>query len=91
MPTPRKVHKSTRVFALDSFDDQMNESTGKIGVYVDSKERVPTREDDEDNPFLTRRGKNRAKKPEPKTRKMNSSTAKMFDAAARDEGIVYNL
>ncbi|KAL5381884.1 hypothetical protein DPSP01_006829 [Paraphaeosphaeria sporulosa] len=90
MPTPRRAHKSMRsVLDLDSFGEQMSTSTPKIGVYVDSKERVPDREDEEINPFLTRRGKGKAKAAPRKERKVDEKTRQIFEAAARDEGIVY--
>lgn len=90
MPTPRKAHKSMRsALDLDSFDEQMGTTTPKIGVYVDSKERVPDREDEENNPFLTRRGKGKAKAAPKKERKVDEKTRQIFEAAARDEGIVY--
>lgn len=90
MPTPRRAHKSMRsVLDLDSFDEQMSASSPKIGVYVDSKERVPDREDAENNPFLTRRGKGKAKTVPRKERKIDDKTRQIFEAAARDEGIVY--
>ncbi|KAF2445289.1 hypothetical protein P171DRAFT_485349 [Karstenula rhodostoma CBS 690.94] len=90
MPTPRKAHKSMRsVLDLDSFGEQMSTGAPKIGVYVDSKERVPEREDDENNPFSTRRGKGKAKAAPRKERKVNEKTRQIFEAAARDEGIVY--
>lgn len=71
------------------FDDDLESSSGKIGVYVDSKERIPDREDEENNPFITRRGKGKAKATPRKTRKMDERTAKIFERAARDEGIVF--
>ncbi|KAL1610033.1 hypothetical protein SLS60_001698 [Paraconiothyrium brasiliense] len=90
MPTPRRAHKSVRsVLDLDSFEEQMSTSTPKIGVYVDSKERVPDDQDGENNPFLTRRGKGKGKAAPKKDRKVNEKTRQIFEAAARDEGIVY--
>ncbi|KAL5442004.1 hypothetical protein PMIN06_008857 [Paraphaeosphaeria minitans] len=90
MPTPRRAHKSMRsVLDLDSFDEQMSTSTPKIGVYVDSKERVPDREDEENNPFLSRRRKGKAKAAPRKEPKVDEKTRQIFEAAARDEGIVY--
>ncbi|KAL5427407.1 hypothetical protein PMIN04_001421 [Paraphaeosphaeria minitans] len=90
MPTPRRAHKSMRsVLDLDIFDEQMSTSTPKIGVYVDSKERVPDREDEENNPFLSRRRKGKAKAAPRKEPKVDEKTRQIFEAAARDEGIVY--
>ena len=90
MPTPRKAQKTTKsILALESFDEQMSTATPKIGVYVDSKDRVPDREDEDVNPFVSRRGKGKAKATTRKPRKMDEKTRKIFEAAARDEGIVY--
>lgn len=72
---------------LESFEE--GSTTPKIGVYVDSKERIPDRKDEESNPFVTRRGKGKAKATPRKPRKMDEEKQKIFDAAARDEGIVY--
>jgi hypothetical protein len=90
MPTPRRAHKSMRsVLDIDSFGEQMSTGTPKIGVYVDSKERVPDREEADVNPFLTRRGKGKVRAAPTKERKVNEKTRQIFEAAARDEGIVY--
>ncbi|KAJ4305499.1 hypothetical protein N0V90_001030 [Kalmusia sp. IMI 367209] len=90
MPTPSKSRKSMKsALDLDSFDEHMGAGSDKIGVYVDSKERVPDREDEENNPFVSRRGKGKAKATPKKPRKMDEKTVKIFEAAARDEGIVY--
>lgn len=90
MPTPRKAHKTTKsALDLESLDGQISAAAPKIGVYVDSKERIPDREDEEDNPFITRRGRGKAKAVLKKSRKMDEKSQKMFEAAARDEGMVY--
>lgn len=73
--------------SLEGFAEEV-ESGSKIGVYVDSKERVPDREDEEVNPFVTKRGKAKAKATK-RVRKMDEKTEKMFEAAARDEGMIY--
>lgn len=90
MPNPRKVRKSMKdVYSLDSFAEQMNNTNEKIEIYTDSKERVPTRDDEEDNPFVTKKGKGKAKAVPQKARKMDGKTREMFEAADRDEGIVF--
>lgn len=89
MPTPRKAKSMKSALDLESFDAKIESASPKIGVYVDSKERVPDREDEEANPFITRRGKGKAKAAPKKPRKMDEKTQKMFQAAAREEGIVY--
>jgi len=90
MPTPRKGRKSMKnVFTLESFAEQMDE-TEKIEIYTDSKERVPTHDEDEDNPFVTKKGKGKAKAT-PKVRKIDAKTVKMEDAVNREEGMIYIL
>jgi hypothetical protein len=90
MPTPRKGRKSMKnVFTLESFAEQMDE-TEKIEIYTDSKERVPTHDEEEDNPFVTKKGKRKAKAT-PKARKTDVKTVRMEDAVNRDEGMVYIL
>ncbi|KAF1978705.1 hypothetical protein BU23DRAFT_230611 [Bimuria novae-zelandiae CBS 107.79] len=89
-PTPRKAHKSMKTaLNLESFDEQTGSAASNIGVYVDSKERVPEREAAEDSPFVGRRGKGKAKAAPKKSRKVDERTKVMFEAAARDEGMVY--
>lgn len=89
MPTPRKARSGKSALSLEGFAEEV-ESGSKIGVYVDSKERVPDREDEEVNPFVTKRGKAKAKaKATKRVRKMDEKTEKMFEAAARDEGMIY--
>jgi hypothetical protein len=87
MPTPKKSRRS-KLFSLD-LDDDARENADKIEVYTDSKERIPTVDPDEDNPFLDKPGakprqSNVAKKRSPRG-------ARMEEAAKNDEGIVYVL
>lgn len=93
MPTPRKIRKTKNVYTLDSFNEQMETANDKIEIFTDSKERIPTRDDEEDNPFITKKGKGKAKaKTTPqRTRKLNEQEAKMQEAAERDEGMIYIL
>ncbi|KAF1959762.1 hypothetical protein CC80DRAFT_489852 [Byssothecium circinans] len=91
MPTPRKARKTMDAFTLESFAERMEEGE-KINIYTDSKERVPTRDDDgEDNPFTTKKGKGKAKAVPQKPRQMDAHTKELFDAAARGEGMVFSL
>ena len=90
IPTPRKSRKNRRdLFTLESFAEQMEEETEKIEIYTDSKERIPTR-DDEDNPFITKKGKTKAKGAS-RPRKIDTRTARMQEAVNRDEGMIYIL
>lgn len=84
MPTPKKSRRS-KMFSLDNG----HEESDKIEVYTDSKERIPTADPDEDNPFLDKPGtkprqSNAAKKRSPRG-------ARLEEAARNDEGIVYVL
>jgi hypothetical protein len=90
MPTPRKGRKCMKnVFTLESFAEQMDE-TEKIEIYTDSRERIPTHDDEEDNPFVTKKGKGKAKATL-KTRKIDAKTAQMEEAVNREEGMIYIL
>ena len=90
MPTPRKSRKTKNLFTLESFADQMNENPEKIPIYTDSKERVPTPgAQTEENPFLSKKGKGKAKAAPQKSKKVDKRTAKMEEAVDRDEGMVY--
>lgn len=93
--TPRKARKYTKnVYSLNSFEEN-GESSENIEIYTDSKERIPTAdEDDEENPFVTKKSKGKAKpkaKPTPQRRKRDAKTEKMEEAVNRDEGMVYIL
>ncbi|CAG5150201.1 uncharacterized protein ALTATR162_LOCUS2581 [Alternaria atra] len=91
MPTPRKGRKTKNLYTLESFAEQMDENTEKISIFTDSKERVPTPgAQTEENPFITVKGKGKAKATPQKSRKViDRKTVKMEAAADRDEGMVY--
>lgn len=92
MPSPRKGRKSRKdAYTLESFAERMEEANEHIEVFTDSKERIPTRDADEDNPFVTKKGKGKAKAAPPKPRKVDAKTARMNEAVERDEGMVYLL
>jgi hypothetical protein len=92
MPTPRKVRKTRDIYTLESFEEQMNGANDKIEIFTDSKERVPTADDEEHNPFVTKKGRGKAKAKAPaRPRKVDPAATKMFDAADRDEGMVFLL
>lgn len=89
MPTPRKMRKTKNLLTLESFHRDEEDHAEKITIYTDSKERVPTQNDDEDNPFITKKGKGKAKATSQKASKADAQATKMHDAADRDEGMVY--
>jgi hypothetical protein len=87
MPTPKRSRRS-KLFSLNLDDDQRAPSEN-IEVYTDSKERIPTVDPEEDNPFWDQQGsKTRQSKP---ATKRSTRDARMEDAARNDEGIVYVL
>jgi hypothetical protein len=91
MPTPRKSRKTKDLYTLESFAKHMDESTEKIPIYTDSKERVPTPgAQTDENPFLSTKGKGKAKSVAQKSRKtVDKKMAKIDEAVDRDEGMVY--
>ncbi|KAH7088054.1 hypothetical protein FB567DRAFT_627845 [Paraphoma chrysanthemicola] len=90
VPTPRKARKTKNLFSLESFEQNAHgESSEKIQIFTDSKERIPTRDDEEDNPFVTKKGKGRARAIPQKSKKHDARTEAMSDAVDRDEGMVY--
>lgn len=90
VPTPRKARKTKNLFTLESFAQQTDDTTEKIAIYTDSKERVPTPGAQDDNPFLTKKGKGKAKATPQRSRKaVDERTERMNEAADRDEGVVY--
>ncbi|XPS73547.1 hypothetical protein M3J09_005692 [Ascochyta lentis] len=91
--TPRKARRTIKnAYSLESFE-QGGESSDKITIFTDSKERVPTADEDEENPFVTRKGRGKAKakaKATPqKSRKVDARTADMEEAVDREEGMIY--
>ncbi|KAF2814167.1 uncharacterized protein BDZ99DRAFT_410503 [Mytilinidion resinicola] len=100
MPTPRKSRKGKKnAFTLQSFAEGDDEDEEKIEIYTDTKERIPSLDPDEDNPFITRskNGKTKASAsiaaPEPKRRKISPSeeerVRKMEEKARNNEGMIY--
>ncbi|KAL6711233.1 hypothetical protein ACN47E_005764 [Coniothyrium glycines] len=92
VPTPRKARKTKNLFTLESFAQQNDDSSEKIAIYTDSKERIPTPGSQNDNPFLTTKGKGKGKAvatPQKSRKTVDERTTKMNEAAARDEGMVY--
>lgn len=95
--TPRKARKFTKdVYSLNSFEETGESS--KIEIYTDSKERIPTadEDDDEENPFVIKKGKGKGKgkakaKAAPQRRKKDAKTEEMEDAVNREEGMIFLL
>ena len=77
---------------MDPFDD-LEPQADKIEVYEDSKERVPTADYDEDNPFLAQPGPQKSKTSSRSTRtRPKSGREKKIETAVRnDEGVSYVL
>ncbi|KAF2178827.1 hypothetical protein K469DRAFT_598039 [Zopfia rhizophila CBS 207.26] len=90
MPTPRKGRKSRKnVFTLESFAEQMDEDAEKIEIYTDSKERIPTLDETEENPFMMKKGKGKANGTrQAKSRKLDPKEEEMHAAVARGEGML---
>lgn len=77
---------------MDPFDD-LEPQADKIEVYEDSKERIPTADYDEDNPFLAQPGAQRSKPSSRPTRnRPKSGRDKKIEAAVQnEEGVSYVL
>lgn len=95
--TPRKARKTTKnIYSLNSFEEA-GESSEKIEIFTDSKERIPTADEDEENPFVIKKRKGKAKtktkaKSNPqRSRKTDARTEEMEEAVNREEGMIYLL
>lgn len=102
MPSPRKHkqppngHSSFSISALaDEGDDEA--SSSKIEIYTDSKERVPSMDEDENNPFLSRNASSKKKVIEVsqttrrRVKPKSEKDKQMEEAAEKDEGMIYVL
>jgi hypothetical protein len=90
MPAPKKGRKSKTFnpFSIPEEGEAVG-SSSKIEIYTDSKERVPTRDDDDGNPFLS---KNAAKPNKRQKSKARTEQETMMEQATRsEEGMVYVL
>lgn len=91
--TPRKARKFTNhVYSLNSFEEAGESS--KIEIYTDSKERIPTadEDDDDENPFVIKKSNGKAKaKPAAahQRRKKDSKLEQMDEAVDREEGMIF--
>jgi hypothetical protein len=89
MPSPRKARKAKypNPFSIAAEGDD-EASSSKIQIYTDSKERVPSLDEDASNPFLSRN----AAKPNKRQKKAHTAReAAMEEAVRNDEGMVYVL
>ncbi|KAL9092591.1 MAG: hypothetical protein Q9165_004395 [Trypethelium subeluteriae] len=94
MPTPKKGKhaRKSSAFGLDgSMDDQDLDTSDSIEIYTDSKERMPVKDQDTDNPFV-----NHGEQPQPKNkgsgkrrRGQSSSDRRMDEAVENGEGMIY--
>lgn len=102
MPSPRKhkqptsAHNSFSISALaDEGDDEA--SSSKIEIYTDSKERVPSMDEDENNPFLSRNATSKKKVIEVsqttrrRVKPKSEKDKQMEEATQKDEGMIYVL
>lgn len=98
MPSPRKTRKGSHFsLALSSYEEEVDGgvAASKIQIYTDSKERVPSIGDEEENPFLSKNAKPHSRKARAnfiKRRKSDEERAEEMEEAARnDEGVIYVL
>ncbi|QDS75535.1 hypothetical protein FKW77_005356 [Venturia effusa] len=85
MPTPKKARKKAfNPFAIAE-DGQEASSSSKIDIYTDSKDRVPTLDEDEANPFLSRNAAKQSKR----RRNKVTTEEEMEEAVRNEEGLVY--
>lgn len=90
VPTPKRARKPKNLYTLESFAQHADDNSEKIAIYTDSKDRVPTPgANEEENPFLTKKGKGKARAAPSRTKKADPKTEKMHEASSRDEGMVY--
>jgi hypothetical protein len=89
VPTPRKSRKIKHMFTLESFANASEEPAEKIEIYTDSKERIPEVDNEDDNPFITKKGKAKAKATPQKSKRIDARAEQMKQATNRDEGMVY--
>jgi hypothetical protein len=92
MPSPKKSRKSKGVSLTSVFDGKQGHAE-KIEVYEDSKERIPTADYDEDNPFLVQPGEARSKQTakSSKGRAQTQRDTQMEDDMRNERGVTYVL
>ena len=88
-PTPRRVRKSRAdPFSILQDDDSIA-STSQIQIYTDSKDRVPSMDEDESNPFLTKNAEKPATRS--KARRQSSKDDRAEEPPQNEEGMIYVL
>ena len=99
MPTPSKSRRGKKhaAFSLESFESEQRNG-GKVEIYTDSKERMPEIDEDEENPFVVKRGGAIPQTKDVPTRKTRGKrqtnygmTKEIDEAVDHDEGMVYTL
>jgi hypothetical protein len=89
MPSPRKARKAKYFNPFSIAEEGDDEgSSKKIQIYTDTKERVPSLDEDASNPFLS---KNAAKPNKRQTKSQTKLDATMEEAVKNDEGVIYVL
>jgi hypothetical protein len=89
MPTPKKSRRS-KVFSLNPLED-LEAQAEQISVYEDSKERVPTVDHDEDNPFIVAPGARKSRSPTKSKGRRAARDDRIEEADRNEEGMVYVL
>jgi len=87
VPTPRKMRKTKGLLSLEDSGRDEGAPSEKIAIYTDSKERIPTLDEDDENPFVTKKGK--AKAVPRKAINDEAQVPKTTEVADRQEGMVY--
>jgi hypothetical protein len=94
IPSTKKRSRRSLGTASSSFASVLYEDTeaasGKIEVYEDSKDRVPTLDYDDDNPFVSRPGEAPGR-PHVRTKPQTKREAKMDEDMKKDRGVTYVL
>ena len=89
--TPRKARRTIKnAYSLESFE-QGGESSEKIEIFTDSKERIPTADEDEENPFVTKKGKAKKKATTQRSRKTDAKSEEIEEAVNHDDGMIFLL
>lgn len=87
MPTPKKSRRS-KALSLNPLEDLQAE---QISVYEDSKERVPTVDHDEDNPFIVAPNTRKPRSPAKSRGRKPDRDDTIEEAGRNEEGMVYVL
>ena len=89
-PTPSRTRRARMdPFGIFNDEEATRASGGGIQIYTDSKERVPSLDEDEANPFLSRNAGRTGGKA--KSRRKSAQEKQMEEAIRNDEGMVYVL